>query len=120
MSRTTVLVVSGIHILKLWEVMVVSSCTNPNICLSTLNQLNNTTDNKIMLEFLEKRLVVKDLSQATHRRIELEMGTFLAVVWRAIAESTPWARPSQWSISDFGAGCREMVKTARALRRRYT
>lgn len=78
------------------------------------------TDYKIMLEFLEKHLVVRDLSLATHRRIKLEMGTFLAVVRRAIEESTPWARPSQWSNSDFGPECREMVKTVRALRRRYT
>lgn len=98
------------------------------ICLDVTSKSNEppkrrnweATVNKIMLDFLEKHLVIRGLTQATHREIELEMETFLAVVRRAIAESTPWARPSQCSNSDFGPGCREMVKTVRALRRRYT
>lgn len=58
------------------------------ICLDVTTKSNEppkrrnweATVNKIMLDFLEKHLVVRGLTQATHREIELEMETFLAVV----------------------------------------
>jgi len=38
----------------------------------------------------------------------------------AVEDSTPWARPSEWSKSYWTAECQEAVKQTRAARRRFT
>lgn len=51
------------------------------------------TDLKILRESLSQNLHVRNLSQATGPRIELELTAFLAAVRRAINDSTPVGRP---------------------------
>lgn len=77
-------------------------------------------DPKILRESLSQNLHVRNLSQATGPRIELELTAFLAVVRRAINDSTPWANLSVWSNPSFDAECQAAVKRTRYLRRKYT
>ncbi|KAJ5809036.1 reverse transcriptase [Penicillium pulvis] len=77
-------------------------------------------DDKILTEFIEKHVISRDLTSASQQRVELETQTFIRTIQVAIDASTPWAKPSMWSNSDFTLECREAVKTVRFLRRQWT
>ena len=61
-----------------------------------------------------------DLSQAGPPQIEAQCRTLLDIVQSAIETSTPWAKPSVWSNTDFDDECKAAVKEVRRLRRRHT
>lgn len=80
------------------------------------------TDDKILTEFIEKHVILRDLTSTSicQQRVELETQAFIRTVQAAIEASTPWAKPSVWSNADFTPECREAVKTVRFLRRLWT
>ncbi|KAI3184976.1 hypothetical protein DTO027I6_9891 [Penicillium roqueforti] len=80
----------------------------------------NATDNKKLIQKVEASLQARDLSQADPQNIEAQCEKLLEVVQSAIEDSTPWAKPSAWSNSDFDDECKAAVKKVRRLRRRHT
>jgi hypothetical protein len=69
----------------------------------------------VLTAFIE-HLQTRDMSTAGRMRIELECQALIKVILAAIDASTPWAKPSEWSNSDFTDECRQAVKTVRFLR----
>ena len=80
----------------------------------------NATDNKRLVQKIQESLHARDLSQADVQQIENECKELLEVVQSAIEDSTPWAKPSARSNSDFDDECKAAVKEVRRLRRRHT
>lgn len=80
----------------------------------------NATDNKKLVRKIEESLQVKDLSQADAQQIEAQCQELLKSVQSAVEDSTPWAKPSTWSNSDFDDECKSAAKEVRRLRRRHT
>ena len=77
------------------------------------------TDSKVLKAFIEEHLQTRDMSTAGRMRIELECQALIKVILAAIEASTPWAKPSEWSNSDFTTECQAAVKTVRFLRRKW-
>jgi hypothetical protein len=73
----------------------------------------------VLKAFIEEHLQARDMSTAGRTRIELECQALIKVILAAIDASTPWAKPSEWSNSDFTNECRAAVKTVRYLRRKW-
>ncbi|KAJ5766658.1 reverse transcriptase [Penicillium nucicola] len=80
----------------------------------------NATDNKRLVQKIEASLHAGNLSQADTQQIETECEELLKTVQSAVEDSTPWAKPSAWSNSDFNDECKAAVKEVRRLRRRHT
>jgi hypothetical protein len=55
----------------------------------------------------------------TPQQIDSAVDYLIEVVNRAVEESTPWARPSQYANPAFTGECRQAVKETRRLFRRY-
>jgi hypothetical protein len=80
----------------------------------------NATDNKGLVQKIEGSLQARDLSQTGLQQIEEQCQELVAIVQSAIEDSTPWAKPSAWSNSDFDDECKAAVKEVRRLRRIHT
>jgi ribonuclease HI len=80
----------------------------------------NATDNKRLVQKIEDGLQARDLSQADRQQIEEQCQELVEIVQSAIEDSTPWAKPSAWSNSDFDDECKAAVKEVRRLRRIHT
>ncbi|KAJ6176718.1 hypothetical protein N7485_003632 [Penicillium canescens] len=70
-------------------------------------------------KFVAANLRGKTWSLATPRQIDEAVEHFIDIINRAVEESTPWARPSQYANPSFTGECREAVKETRRLFRRY-
>jgi ribonuclease HI len=55
----------------------------------------------------------------TPQQIDAAADHFIEVINRAVEESTPWAKPSQYANPSFTGECRQAVKETRRLFRRY-
>ncbi|KAJ6029797.1 hypothetical protein N7499_012205 [Penicillium canescens] len=55
----------------------------------------------------------------TPRQIDDAVDHLIEIINRAVDESTPWARPSQYANPSFTGECREAVRETRRLFRRY-
>ncbi|OGE48027.1 hypothetical protein PENARI_c033G04144 [Penicillium arizonense] len=56
----------------------------------------------------------------TPQQIDTAVDHLIEIINRAVEESTPWARPSQYANPAFTSECRQAVKETRRLFRRYT
>ncbi|KAJ6020305.1 hypothetical protein N7499_003588 [Penicillium canescens] len=71
-------------------------------------------------KFVAANLRMPLLTQlGTPQQIDTAVDHFMDVINRAVDESTPWARPSQYANPSFTGECREAVKETRRLFRRY-
>ncbi|KAJ6003542.1 hypothetical protein N7522_006234 [Penicillium canescens] len=55
----------------------------------------------------------------TPQQIDTAVDHLIEIINRAVEESTPWAKPSQYANPSFTGECREAVKETRRLFRRY-
>ena len=63
---------------------------------------------------------LEDRPLTTRAEINQLMYELIKDIKSAVEDSTPWARPSEWSKSYWTAECQEAVKQTRAARRRFT
>ena len=70
-------------------------------------------------KYVAANLRGKTWSLSTPRQIDEAVEHFIDIINRAVEESTPWARPSQYANPSFTGECREAVKETRRLFRRY-
>ncbi|KAJ5111870.1 reverse transcriptase [Penicillium alfredii] len=78
------------------------------------------TDDAKLFQRIERSLQAEDLSQAGPQQIEEKCQELMQNIQLAVEDSTPWARPSEWSNPDFDEECKAAVKEVRRLRRRHT
>ncbi|EEA25056.1 reverse transcriptase, putative [Talaromyces marneffei ATCC 18224] len=78
------------------------------------------TNVKLLIETLERDLIIPSLTNASKSHIEIATVAFTSAIRHAIDKSVPWARPSEWSNPDFTPECKEAVRTCRRLRRQHS
>lgn len=70
-------------------------------------------------KFVAANLRGKTWALSTPRQIDEAVEHFMDIINRAVEESTPWARPSQYANPSFTGECRQAIKETRRLHRRY-